>query len=84
MATGSAEADERVEDSFPPRFFELDFELVAFDGVDDAVAEFAVEDALADIEVVAGLVGEGDGGRVRLARVPRLRSGRTEGDRARP
>ncbi len=40
---------------------EEDFELVAFDDLDHSVAEFAVEDALAQRQVVAAFVAEGDG-----------------------
>ena len=68
---------------------EVDFQLVALDGGDGAVAELGVEDALAEAEVVAALVAEGDGAGLGLdrgtrisvicrARAPRLRSGRTE------
>ena len=39
---------------------EVDFQLVAFDGGDGAVAELAVEDALAEGEVVAALVAKAD------------------------
>ena len=40
---------------------EVDLELVAFLGDDLSVAELAVEDALAEGEVGAALVAEGDG-----------------------
>ena len=48
--------------------FELDFELVAFDRGDGAVAELAVEDAHALAQVVAALVAEADGGGAGLGR----------------
>src|SRR6185295_20014299 len=38
---------EGVDHSFLARLVEVDAELVAFDGGDDAIAEFLVEDALA-------------------------------------
>ena len=41
--------------------FELDLELVAFLRDDLAVAELAVEHALAELQVGAALVAEGDG-----------------------
>lgn len=39
--------DEAIHDVFFAGFFEVDGEFVAFDGGDDAVAEFVVEDAFA-------------------------------------
>ena len=47
---------------------EIDLELVAFDRGDGAVAEFAVEDALALAQVVAAFVAEADGGGARFGR----------------
>ena len=47
---------------------EIDLEFVAFDCGDGAVAEFAVEDALAGGEVVAALVAEADRGAAGLGR----------------
>ena len=41
--------------------FEFDFELVAFDFLDAAVAEFLVEDAHSHRQVVAAFVTEADG-----------------------
>src|SRR6185503_4814183 len=46
----------------PPGMLEVDFELVALDRCDGAVAELAVEHALAERQVVAALVAEADGG----------------------
>ena len=43
-----SQAYKAIQDPFAPGFLKLDFQLVALDRVDDAVAEFAVEDALAD------------------------------------
>ena len=42
----SPQADEAIQHPLPPRMLELDFQFVAFDDGDGAVAEFAVEDAL--------------------------------------
>jgi len=50
-----------IHHPFPPGMFEVDFELVAFDLDDGAVAEFLVEDALAERDVAAALVAEADG-----------------------
>ncbi len=58
---GSGEADEAVQHALLPRMLELDLEFIAFDYRDRSVAEFAVEDALAEGEVVAAFVAEGDG-----------------------
>ena len=50
------DTDKRVEHPFPPCFLELDLQLITLDPRDFAVAEFAVEDALAGAEVVAALI----------------------------
>ena len=42
--------------------FEIDFELIAFDRSDGAVAELAVKHALPEGEIGAPLVTEADGG----------------------
>jgi hypothetical protein len=54
--------DEAVEHLLAAGLLELDLQLVAFDRGDGAVAELAVEHALAEREVVAALVAEADGG----------------------
>ena len=51
-------ADEAVEHLLAARVLEVDFELVALDRGDRAVAELAVEHALAEREIVAALVAE--------------------------
>src|SRR5437868_1404013 len=53
---------EAIQHPLPPCLLELNLQLVAFDRVDRAVAELAVEHALTDAEVVAALVAEADGG----------------------
>ena len=57
-AVASAEADEAVENLLSARVLEVNFELVALDCGDRAVAEFAVEHALTDAGVVASLIAE--------------------------
>src|SRR5262249_39848100 len=51
---------ETIDHPLLPRLVELDGELVAVDGGDVAVAEFLVEDAVADREVGDGAGGFGD------------------------
>ena len=55
-----------------PACLELDFELVALDDGDGAVAELAVEHALAERQVGAALVAEADGGGPRFDHALRL------------
>src|SRR5690349_7341700 len=57
----SRRADEAVEDLLAAAVLEVDFELVTLDRRDGAVAELAVEHALAEGEVGAALVAEADG-----------------------
>src|SRR5215210_883304 len=57
----SVGADEAVEHLLAARMLEVDFELVALDGGDGAVAELAVEHALSEAQIVAALVAEADG-----------------------
>ena len=59
--------------------FEVDLELVAFDCGDGAVAELAVEDALALAQVVAALVAEADRGAAGLGRGAVVEAGAGDG-----
>ncbi len=59
-AIGSHRRDKPVQHAFLAGLVEVDGQLVAFDGGDVAVAEFLVEDAVADAEG-GGLVGNGFG-----------------------
>ena len=61
MFIGSGDRNEAVQHPLPARMLEVDLELVALDRRDGAVAELAVEDALAERQVVAALVAEADG-----------------------
>ena len=57
----SRRTDKTIQHLLQPRMLELDLELVAFLRDDLAVAELAVEHALAELQVGAALVAEGDG-----------------------
>ena len=79
-ARRSARADEAVEHLLAAGVLEVDLELVAFDRGDGAVAELAVEDALAEREVVAALVAEAD---ARDGAAPRSRAAAGGGSKER-
>src|SRR5579884_3670651 len=70
---GSTGADEAVEHFLPARMLEIHLQLVAFDRSDGAVAELAVEHALAEREVGASLVAEAHCGGARFDDPGRLR-----------
>src|SRR4051812_3794503 len=68
----SGGTDETVEHLFAAGVLEVDLELVAFDCRDRAVAELAVEDALAEGEVRSTLIAEADRGCSRFDHALRL------------
>ena len=54
----SPRADERIQHLLQPRMLKLDLALVAFLGDDLAVAELAVEQALAELQAGAALIAQ--------------------------